>query len=1025
MFKGWNKISIIVLLSICCTSLLFSRDKRSLDNSAKNNSTTFSTDIDSIYYPPINWPVPYAELQTGKIIASFDNFGHFGAGYFYSDDIGRPTLPDDASSFETPAFSDIEYLFGGAIWIGAIVNGDTLVSTSADGWQSGYDEFVGNRNEPSIEKINILSDYSLRYDFSDSDTYTPHPDIISGKPFTPLNIKIIDKSYVWWNDPLDNAVIYDYTITNVGDQQLEQVYIGLFFDGDVGSPNGPQGSGYYNDDVAGSLRDSGIAYIIDADGDPYNGSFNSISPRKAFALKLLASSFIPIDTSFNWWVSGQGTYDYGPRLKGTPDDPFRDFGTGVLGTPTGDANKYYMLSHREWDFDQCMIKNIALNDTSWITPSPYLTETWSIGTDTRFLYSIGPIDLAPGQSERIIFSTFTADSIHIYPANLSNLPNDPFLYEDNLNLENLLSVGSAIRTAVDSILNPLIQPTGLQIYENNKISFDPYVFPEVTGYNVYATPVDASLFPLPGAIPPWYRPESPIFIGSNIDEIPLNATNGLTAVQVSYTSNLGESELSTPDYINIPTPVAPLLNPYSFSSSPGSVSFKWIIPDTAIEPAYFKIYKYDSLKAFKNDYVKPSYSECCSNSYTTDSIQVDDTWWFYQSAVAEPYAIVPGNEREYTDYDFQNNKFYYVISVDEFGFESDYDETQVFLTPEVSKDLLIILKSDVATMSTTDTTIRNFYNKLLGGSQIQYDIYSVYDSVVADVCTSFEVCPTWQEMSQYKFVLVDESEYMPQFWMDKIPKFVMNGGKFINFGSLTQIMNSPPALYPAWYSSVYLNSYYFGVDSVFAYGHLYDLYPPGVTDEFGFNIAVSEDTLFPSLECDTLRYPLDNLWNVFPTVPINEPVQVTGFMASDSAVVTHRYHSLYPEISLMEGLAVGLKNIWFNGFVNFEVYTYGFHLYYMKYEDSRNLLSAILGEEIVVPPGCCVDRRGNVNFDVDDHVDIQDLTSLVDFIFLSGATPACIDEANVDGDLENIIDISDLVYLVDYVFTTNLPTMIF
>ena len=44
--------------------------------------------------------------------------------------------------------------------------------------------------------------------------------------------------------------------------------------------------------------------------------------------------------------------DFGPRRKPTSVDPWWDFQTGAIGWPLGDRNKYYLMRHPEWDYDQ-------------------------------------------------------------------------------------------------------------------------------------------------------------------------------------------------------------------------------------------------------------------------------------------------------------------------------------------------------------------------------------------------------------------------------------------------------------------------------------------------------------------------------------------------------------------------------------------------------------------------------------------------------------------------------------------------
>lgn len=68
---------------------------------------------------------------------------------------------------------------------------------------------------------------------------------------------------------------------------------------------------------------------------------------------------------------------------------------------------------------------------------------------------------------------------------------------------------------------------------------------------------------------------------------------------------------------------------------------------------------------------------------------------------------------------------------------------------------------------------------------------------------------------------------------------------------------------------------------------------------------------------------------------------------------------------------------------------------------------------------CCLGVRGNVDGDEADLCDVSDLSVLVDYLFFSTATPACLDEA--DFDASTAVDISDLSSMVDYLFFGGSP----
>ncbi|UCC43857.1 MAG: PKD domain-containing protein [Candidatus Zixiibacteriota bacterium] len=68
--------------------------------------------------------------------------------------------------------------------------------------------------------------------------------------------------------------------------------------------------------------------------------------------------------------------------------------------------------------------------------------------------------------------------------------------------------------------------------------------------------------------------------------------------------------------------------------------------------------------------------------------------------------------------------------------------------------------------------------------------------------------------------------------------------------------------------------------------------------------------------------------------------------------------------------------------------------------------------------GCCIDMRGNVNCDVGEAVDVGDLTRLIQYLFITGASDplCCEEEANINGSLDGVVDIGDLTALIIYLF---------
>lgn len=67
---------------------------------------------------------------------------------------------------------------------------------------------------------------------------------------------------------------------------------------------------------------------------------------------------------------------------------------------------------------------------------------------------------------------------------------------------------------------------------------------------------------------------------------------------------------------------------------------------------------------------------------------------------------------------------------------------------------------------------------------------------------------------------------------------------------------------------------------------------------------------------------------------------------------------------------------------------------------------------------CCMSIRGNVNGDVNESINISDMTYIVSYLFgiPQGPAPSCLEEGNVNGDPNESINISDITYLVNYLF---------
>ncbi|MFH2035198.1 MAG: hypothetical protein ABIJ45_02245, partial [Candidatus Zixiibacteriota bacterium] len=395
--------------------------------------------------------------NVGKIGLTITNQGHLGNGFLDN--------PGSSPSCQYPYPSQQEYLYAGAFWIGAVVGRDTLVSVAADGW-SFTREFwpssgsqappIGGaiirrslaNDEDAVSEQDFICVYT---DTLTDPAYVPN-DPIDARPHIPLNIEVTQRSYAWSYEYAEDFVLFDYSIKNIGRRTLTGVYMGIYVDGDVPinsiDPNG------FSDDICGfyqsrtTTNDYGcqvtdtvnIAWIADNNGRNDGGTSapTSCDIPHVTGTRVVRTPSDSLNYSFNWWVSnGTPSLDWGPRLAGTPDDPFRDFG-GFLGTPEGDKNKYYILRHKEFDYDQ-IFSNLNLESEGWLSPGPQAGDIAN-GFDTRYLLSFGPFDISAGEVLPISFCYVAGENFHTEPCDQFDdifSASNPYPYYDYFNFSDL------------------------------------------------------------------------------------------------------------------------------------------------------------------------------------------------------------------------------------------------------------------------------------------------------------------------------------------------------------------------------------------------------------------------------------------------------------------------------------------------------------------------------------------------------------------------------------------------------------
>ncbi|MBN4076373.1 hypothetical protein JYT16_01510 [Gemmatimonas aurantiaca] len=372
----------------------------------------------------------------GNISLTKTNQGHFRNGYY-------------------PSSRGEVYLAAAGLWIGSVTNRDTLVSTGMD--DAGIVEFWPDKYTPVEQRsINPNSEYYHPDAVSEQDliatyydtlthSYWVRQDIVDKRPHKPIGLKIVERSMQWSYEYTSDFILFDYEITNLNKHALNEVYIGIYVDGDTYFtllPDDPillkiifpntvvYGSKF--DDLCGILKtypsDCGFidtlntAYIMDNDGDPIPPQRWSTvaSLLHTTGVRMLRTPSKFATSQFNWWITGSPWYDFGPRRLPSFGE-LRNM-NGFLGTPYGDKNKFYVMSNGEHDYHQ-LTSAINQEDEGWLAPHSR-SRLYSAGGSVRFLLSYGPFKLFPGKSVPLTFAFVGGKNVHRKAGDFRNL-HDP------------------------------------------------------------------------------------------------------------------------------------------------------------------------------------------------------------------------------------------------------------------------------------------------------------------------------------------------------------------------------------------------------------------------------------------------------------------------------------------------------------------------------------------------------------------------------------------------------------------------
>ena len=281
-------------------------------------------------------------------------------------------------------------------------------------------------------------------------------DELTGRDHIPLYIDIKYKSYAWSYSYVEDIIFSEIEITNVGDQVIDNFYIGCESHPSVSSmftsPFAP------NDNMYGFLESYKLNYgcgytdTINMVWQADNSGKSLIDPPTSlsgalgyFFLDHPSTGFRDLRYSFNWACTAPRYFDppdWGPRLKSDP----RNFHTGGNGYPIGDLNLYHIFSNGEIDYPRMFTLKISRSNPTWNFPPPELAyaianseDLGDIRLSYHVFYSMGPFYIYPGATITVPFAVVLGENFHTDKDNIDNLPYFPENYYKNLNFTDLVN----------------------------------------------------------------------------------------------------------------------------------------------------------------------------------------------------------------------------------------------------------------------------------------------------------------------------------------------------------------------------------------------------------------------------------------------------------------------------------------------------------------------------------------------------------------------------------------------------------
>ncbi|MFH1686884.1 MAG: hypothetical protein ABIE70_05110 [bacterium] len=395
--------------------------------------------------------------RNGRLWNTVNNNGIMGNVYgFPLSDMYKA-----APSFRFPGYSQTTYGQQIGLWVGGVVNGDTLVSTTIDElgqqefWPDYYPfgQFEAKSTNPTSPDYSIRARAEQEFRCVYTDTFQ-YEDFVPSNNYDrrkhqPLNIAVMQTSFSWSNSYAADFMIVDYGVQNLGDDTIKSAYIGLYYTGFIWHrgeqpyPIADEVEGYI-DSIPYEYEGLGyeplhLAWVTDKDGRCMTYGWDFINTPNAIGIAPLHLPHGTRTCNFNWWIHQPGSYyNWGPRMQDSDDYPLRLF-FGGLGRPLSDLNRYYLMAKPEVDYSGF---EAAVNfmGRGWLPPHRQ-KQRIALGHVVNMVTSFGPFTLPPRTADTLTVVVSAGENVHTNPDAYTELYDfrNPWPFMNYLDFDDLIN----------------------------------------------------------------------------------------------------------------------------------------------------------------------------------------------------------------------------------------------------------------------------------------------------------------------------------------------------------------------------------------------------------------------------------------------------------------------------------------------------------------------------------------------------------------------------------------------------------